>query len=264
MKPYNPDRQRALMPPCKNASYSLNSPWYIPVLVGIILLWTGCGTTEPSRTGRQPAPRGGLSPMRPEQTPPAAVPETPDALSAYFNAGFAHYEAGEYPAAIADFTRALAIKNNDTNALFYRAKSYDYLKDYDQAIEDWTALLRLHPHDAEVYYNRGNAYCTKKDYDQAIADYNQAIRIQPNYAEAHYNQGIAYNNKGDYDQAIAAFNQAIKIQPHYAEAYNNRGFAYVNKKDYAHARADWTEALRLNPNYTIAQNNLDVLRQQGH
>jgi tetratricopeptide (TPR) repeat protein len=188
---------------------------------------------------------------------PATVPARPDPQLAvlYFNSGFAHYEAGEYAAAVADFSRALEMRSNDVTTLRYRGNAYYYLKDYDQAISDISAWIRLEPDNAEAYLGRGVCYSEKKEWDAAIADYNQAIRLDPNLAAAYNNRGIVYGNKSDHDRAIINFNQAIRLAPNYAAVYNNRGAAYVGKGDYDRAIADCNQAIRLDPNYAEAYNS---------
>jgi tetratricopeptide (TPR) repeat protein len=86
-----------------------------------------------------------------------------------------------------DFTQALAIKNDDTDALFYRAMSYYYLKDYDQAIADYTQVIRIHPNDDFAYYNRALAYANKRDYTRAQVDWTEALRLNPNDTDTQNN-----------------------------------------------------------------------------
>ncbi|MDR2149796.1 MAG: tetratricopeptide repeat protein [Spirochaetaceae bacterium] len=188
---------------------------------------------------------------------PERVPAKPDPALAtqYFNAGVAHYEAGRYAQAAADFTRALEIEADDEASLRYRAYAYNYLKDYDKALADASRLLQLKPDNVERYRTRGLAYADKGDYDRAIADYTEALRLKPDYALAYNNRGNAYAMKGDYDRAIADYNQAIRLNPALAQAYNNRGIAYKNKRDYDRAIADYTKAISLKPDYAAAYNN---------
>ncbi|MDR1218030.1 MAG: tetratricopeptide repeat protein [Treponema sp.] len=189
--------------------------------------------------------------------PPAQVPPKPDPslVAAYFNSGFAHYEAGRYTEAVADFTRALAVTQNDEASLRYRALSYYYLKDYDRTITDMSRLIQMNSGNEESYLTRGAAYGKKGEYDKEIADYNQALRLNPDFAEAYNNRSAAYGGKGEYDRAIADCNQALRLNPNYAEPYLNRGNAYDYKGEHDRAIADFNQALRLNPNYTEAYYN---------
>jgi Flp pilus assembly protein TadD len=189
--------------------------------------------------------------------PPAQVPAKPDPslATAYFNTGFAHYEAKRYTEAVADFTRALAVTQDDEASLRYRALSYYYLKDYDGTIADMSRLIAMNPGNAENYLTRSAAYNEKGEYDKGIADCNEALRLNSNYAEAYNNRGAAYNGKREYDRAIADYNQALRLNSNYAETYSGRGLAYGSKKEYDRAIADYNQALRLNSNYAEAYTN---------
>jgi tetratricopeptide (TPR) repeat protein len=190
--------------------------------------------------------------------PPAQVPAKPDPAlaAAYFNAGLAHYEAKRYTEAVADFTRALAVKKDDEASLRYRAYSYYLLKNYDGTITDVSRLIQMNPGNAESYYlARSDAYVKKGEYDKAIADCNEVLRVNPDYADAYDSRGVAYSDKGEYDKAIADFNEALRINPNYAETYNNRGVAYGKKGEYDKAVTDFTQALRLNRNLAEAFSN---------
>ncbi|MDR0720525.1 MAG: tetratricopeptide repeat protein [Treponema sp.] len=65
-----------------------------------------------------------------ERAIPAKIPskKTPVLATLYFNSGLAYYEAGRYAEAIAEFTHALEIREDDTASLRYREDSYYYLR----------------------------------------------------------------------------------------------------------------------------------------
>lgn len=66
----------------------------------------------------------------------------------YFYRGFAYYRHGgqeEQQNAINDFTRAIEINPEYTNAYYYRAAAYDDVGKYDEATEDYKRCLELGP-----------------------------------------------------------------------------------------------------------------------
>jgi tetratricopeptide (TPR) repeat protein len=65
-----------------------------------------------------------------ERTIPAKIPskKTPALATLYFNSGLAYYEARRYAEAIAEFTHALEIREDDAASLRYREDSYYYLR----------------------------------------------------------------------------------------------------------------------------------------
>ncbi|MDR1074014.1 MAG: hypothetical protein LBL45_10130 [Treponema sp.] len=131
--------------------------------------------------------------------PPAQVPSKPDSAlaTAYFNSGFAHYEAKRwYTEAVADFTRALAVKKDDEASLRYRAYSYYEIKDYDRTITDMSHLIAMNPGNAESYVMRGNAYDENGEYDRDLADWEKVLRLDPTNAPVR--QGLEVLRKHGY------------------------------------------------------------------
>jgi len=132
---------------------------------------------------------------------------------------------------------------------------YYYLGEYHKAIDDYTKAIQLNPNYTDAYYSRGIAYYNLKQYKKAIFDYTHVILLDSNYISAYMNRGNAYNNSGQYEKAITDYTQAIQLNPNDVSIYINRGNAYTNLEEYEKAIADYTYAIQLNPNSTYAYFN---------
>jgi tetratricopeptide (TPR) repeat protein len=86
----------------------------------------------------------------------------------YFDQGVIKSKTEDNQGAIADFTKALVLNPNITNAYINRGCAKSYLSDYRGAIEDYTTFLKTNPEDAFAYYKRGQAKERLKDYMGAI------------------------------------------------------------------------------------------------
>lgn len=128
-----------------------------------------------------------------------------------------------------------------------RGAVYYGKKDYNRAIADFSEAIRIDPDFTNAFHNRGLAYYDKNDYDHAIADYSEVIRLNPKDASAHRDRGLAYSNKNDFDRAIADFSEAIRLKPDYADAFYNRGIAFEKKQDWQKALADFKKFTELAP-----------------
>jgi tetratricopeptide (TPR) repeat protein len=117
----------------------------------------------------------------------------------------------------------------------------------DGAIADYTRAIKLNPNYTEAYNNRGNLKGAKDDHDGAIADFDRAIELDPKHTISYNNRGVQKEEKHDFDGAIADFNHAIELDPKYAYSYNNRGNAKKAKGDFDGAIADFTRAIELAP-----------------
>jgi tetratricopeptide (TPR) repeat protein len=60
-----------------------------------------------------------------------------------------------------------------------RGVAYDQKGRYAEAVADYTRALALRAPDAATYFNRGAAYEHARLYGKAAADYRSALAIQP-------------------------------------------------------------------------------------
>ena len=64
---------------------------------------------------------------------------------AYYNRGTSYVNSENYPSAIADLTRAIALDPSYVNAYFNRGFSYIRTNSPDRAIVDYSQVIRLDP-----------------------------------------------------------------------------------------------------------------------
>lgn len=62
------------------------------------------------------------------------------------------------------------------HAYLRRGDTYQDKNEHELAIIDYTEAIRLSPNYSDAYNNRGISYAIKGDYDRAIEDYNRALR----------------------------------------------------------------------------------------
>lgn len=182
---------------------------------------------------------------------------------AYYARALANYESGNFDAALADYNQAIALDPNNLDALGGRADTYQYgLRNFDLAIADYDALLARRESASDLI-RRGNAYqYGKNDPDRAMADYDRALQLDAN-AAVHVDRGNVFYERGDYAQAMAQYDAAFGRDPTDVAAVFNRGNAKWALNDAAGAIEDWTRALSINPNYADALGNRgDAYRTQ--
>jgi tetratricopeptide (TPR) repeat protein len=128
----------------------------------------------------------------------------------------------------------------------------------EAAIADFTKALALRP-DADAFFGRGALYERKGLYDRAIADLSAAIRLRPAMAAAYASRGVAYDQKGRYAEAASDYTRALALGPAAAQTYFNRGAAYEHARLYAQAAADYRAALAIDPSLEPAKAGLKRL-----
>ena len=100
---------------------------------------------------------------------------------------------------------------------------------YDAAVADYSKAIRLNPKYGAALNNRAVAYRTKGDLPRALADLALAIRLNPKSAQAFTNRGLIHLKLGNRDRAIVDFRRAVALKPSHrialAGAQETRGGA---------------------------------------
>jgi tetratricopeptide (TPR) repeat protein len=180
-----------------------------------------------------------------------AIELAPRDSLAYYSRGraYAYKKNPDYERAIADYSKAIEIEQQNLSAYMDRAYVYRIKELYDKEIADYTRVIVNNPRYARAYKERGVTYSLyKTDYDNAIADFTKAIEINPRDIEAYNDRANAYSYKNEYDRAIADYTKIIEIDPKNAQSYENRGLVYLKKGDQARANADYETARKLRGN----------------
>jgi tetratricopeptide (TPR) repeat protein len=159
--------------------------------------------------------------------------------------GIAHYKAGDYPAALADFERTLQIDPTFILSLYYRGVIRHLNGDYAGALADFDVVVATYPGFAAGYDERGRTRMALDDNAGALADFTLAIQLDPYRVYAYHNRGLVRIELGDAAGAVADFDQAVAIDPGFADGYHNRAVAKSRLGDTAGACADWSTAQSL-------------------
>ena len=117
-----------------------------------------------------------------------------------------------------------------------------------RASKAYTKAIALKPEDSKIYLNRGIVYVKMENYSKAINDLNRAISLNPDYIEAFIKRGLAYLKKANFDHAINDCNYALSLDPNMAEAYYTRGIAFRGKGLPDEAKSDFKKSCELGNN----------------
>ena len=163
---------------------------------------------------------------------------------------------GDHIAAIAEWSKALAMSNDDARAHNNYGVSLAGVGRMEEAIAQYQQALALRANYPEAHDNLGNALARAGRLDEAIGQYRQALEGDASNADAHNNLGRALTEQGHLPDAIGQFEAALAIRPDYAEAHNNLAIALAAENRLDEAIAHYRKAIESNPAYTDAHNNL--------
>jgi serine/threonine protein kinase len=188
----------------------------------------------PALSAAAPAQKTPTSPT------PSPKPSQPDPVAE----GERWLKLGNYGEALKYFAMAIAAKPQ-YRAYLGRATAYRQLQQDDKAIADYSKAIALKLDGAPAYRDR--ALCeARSGLDNAAADdYDKALKLDPTDSHTWNGRGEIYLKKGGYKKARDCFSRAIELDMYFAEAYKNRARAELKLNDIDGANDDNAKARAL-------------------
>ena len=97
---------------------------------------------------------------------------------------------------------------------------------YDAAIAQFTEVTNSNPDFANAYTNLGLLHAQKRNADEADKAFRKAISLNDKDAVSYNHLGILLREQGKFAEAKAMYQSAIQSKPDYAIAWINLGILY--------------------------------------
>ena len=172
---------------------------------------------------------------------------------AWFLMGKAKRATSDLLGAIADLTKAIALKDDFTDAYLMRAQILLSMKQPTEALPDVEKAITLAPEEETSYLLRGRIYEALNNIEAATADYQNVLELNPFNEDAMLLVGQLLIMQGRLEEAISFFDEAVDLKPDFGKAYAERGRAKNLKGDKAGAFEDLKKSIELNPEGDEAQ-----------
>jgi tetratricopeptide (TPR) repeat protein len=171
-----------------------------------------------------------------------------DFTAAIVNLGVAHAVAGQWPGAIAAFSRAVALQPDNVEYQHNLASALQCGGRREEAVLSYRAALRLRPHFAEGWAALGNVYAELNQPQNAIDAFQRAVAIRPNFPVAQLNLGLAQLQVGDFEQGWRQFEWRLLVsEMNLARGFTQpqwRGEDISGKTILLHAEGGFGDALQ--------------------
>jgi len=136
-----------------------------------------------------------------------------NSVPVHYLQGLNYYRMKNYPAAVQQLERAVALSPDYTLALFYLGVAYAHTGQTDQSIATLKRELELDPANFTAAYDLGVTYLQKKMVNEAIAALRQALSSNDEYPQAHRTLGEVLLSTGQVDEAIVHLRRAEQLAP---------------------------------------------------
>ncbi len=105
-----------------------------------------------------------------------------------------------------------------SDAFRNRGDVYGDREQWPAAIADDTKAIELNPEDAEAYNQRAWAHLKSGDMKKAFVDVNKSLSLDPKQADTWDTRGRTYEAMGKVKEAISDYKQALAIEPDHEDS----------------------------------------------
>ncbi|MBP6066186.1 tetratricopeptide repeat protein [Bacteroides sp.] len=148
---------------------------------------------------------------------------------------------------VAHLTKAIALKDNYTEARLLRAEALLKMDQTTEARKDIDTILEQQHDEEAAILLRGKISEAQGDQEAAETDYQSVTEVNPFNEQAYLYLGQLYIAQKKLVEAIALFDEAIDLNPNFATAYHERGRAKLFNGDKEGSIEDMKKSLDLNP-----------------
>jgi tetratricopeptide (TPR) repeat protein len=128
-----------------------------------------------------------------------------------------------FESAIKNINQSLELKRDWEIPYFYRAVAYQALEQFDEAMLDYTKALQINPNMTDAYYNRAYINLTRKDIsnqdlEKTLQDLQKAIELDPKFIDALYAMAAALKKQERYQDCLSYLDRVLELQPDFIYA----------------------------------------------
>ncbi|PWT87399.1 MAG: hypothetical protein C5B55_14865 [Blastocatellia bacterium] len=135
----------------------------------------------------------------------------------YYQAGLAHFELGDFEAAVNDYLSSIQIDQRSALVFLNLGNAYLKLSKDKDALKAFQQSVKLNPDNAEAQYGLGLTSFRVKHFREAATAYKNAIKQEPNMAKAHYGLALAYEELSEHSAMVSEFRILEKLDKNLAK-----------------------------------------------
>jgi tetratricopeptide (TPR) repeat protein len=179
----------------------------------------------------------------------------------FYKTGLTFVEAGNHQDAIEQFSRALEIDPEYTDAYRQRAACFEISGDLQQAADDLKRALVFEQKDAALYYEAARVNFLLQQFQLSLELATRCTGLDKKHESAYRLMARAQMGLEDYSNALVSINKALALKDN-AENNFYHGQVSERMKNYNQAEADYTKTLSKDENFSQAYLALASLRLQ--
>lgn len=177
----------------------------------------------------------------------------------YYKTGQEFIASGNYKDAIDQFTKAIDIQPDLSDAYLARAAAYEKLDMLKEASEDYDRASTFENNNTDVFYQAARLSYLLGDYQKAIEKSDASILLKKTNPDGYVIKAKSLMALGRYEEALSTSNSALTLRET-AENFYLRGLINVELGRFGPAEDDFLKTVGKDPRHVNAYIALAELR----
>lgn len=173
-----------------------------------------------------------------------AIELDPQNTDAWRGRGLAYLSQGDHESALDDLMKLLEQNPEDPVTHQAVAEVLSQMQQYEKALEHVDQVIAQRPESSLPWLLRARIHLAQENSDQAIDDLDRALELNPRDVNSLMLRAVARARQEDYDQARADVNRALEIEPNLSEAIQQRSLILAAQGKFAEAIEDMSRLIR--------------------
>lgn len=145
-----------------------------------------------------------------------------------------YYNAGSYDQALNEFSAAIKIRADDSDAYLYRGLAHYKLGNYEEGLINLNRAIQLTYGHAKIYRARGQIFDSLNKHLEAIKDYSQAIILDDDNAEIYFKRGASYRHLDEINKSNLDYSKACQLDQIYCSTLTSLNICPENERESNH------------------------------
>jgi serine/threonine protein kinase len=191
-----------------------------------------------------------------------ALSINPNSHLAWIERGFALLNVRQLEESLLSFERSLELENS-ARGWYGKAQALSQQDKQEEAITALEKALEIRPEDVEILYYKATILEKMQRYDDAIFVCDSLLKISPNDSTLWVKKGELWNKKDRKEAALYAFSRAIKIRSDDPWAWYWQGETLASLERDREAIDSYNRAIQLYPGWSKAMQKRDALKSKN-
>jgi tetratricopeptide (TPR) repeat protein len=182
-----------------------------------------------------------------------ALEQRPDSVILHNERGWWYYDRRLYSEAVNEFDRALALDEDDEDALLWKARAFRVARRFEQAAQAVSDGLQRSPKRALFLIEQGWLHYAQHRCAEAVMRFDEALAADPDNEDAVQGKVRALRAKRELGAADTFLSDLLSRKPANVSFLKERGWLYYDQDDPQHADECFKKAADINRFHIDAQ-----------